>query len=76
MARKWLSEYNKCDICHKPIKGVVEYFVDGKIKGHSCWALMCDKCFKIHGTGLGVGVGQKYHGTTAELLAGGSKNMG
>ncbi len=71
MTKKWLSEYDECDICHDPIKERVEYFVDGKLKGNSCWALMCPVCFKKHGAGLGCGLGQKYDGTTAELLEGG-----
>lgn len=70
----WLSDYIKCDICHGPIKGKVEYFVDGKVKGHSYWALMCPICYKSHGVNLGPGLGQKYHGITAELLEGGCSN--
>ena len=74
MTKKWLSAYDECDICHGPIKGKTKFFVDGKLKSHSCWALMCDKCFKIHGAGLGCGLGQKYSSATAELLEGGCKD--
>lgn len=75
MKRKWLSNYNECDICHGPIKGKVEYFVDGKVRGHSYWALMCPACYITYGTTLGSGLGQKYHGTTAELLEGGCEEV-
>jgi hypothetical protein len=71
MAKKWLSSYDKCDICNGVIKGAVEYFIDGKVRGNSGWALMCPSCFKKHGIKIGPGFGQKYHGTTAELLEGG-----
>lgn len=74
MERMWYSSYDKCDMCGAPIKGVVPYFVDGKLKDpryNGAWALMCDKCFFLHGAGLGCGVGQKYDGTSAKLLEGG-----
>lgn len=71
MTKKWLSNFDKCDICEAPIKGVAEYFVDGKMRYYSSWALMCPTCFKTHGAGIGYGVGQKYDGTTGELLEGG-----
>lgn len=31
---------------------------DGKTKGGP-WAFMCQECFDVHGTGLGLGVGQR-----------------
>ncbi len=49
---------NKCDLCENPIK---DTFVDGKMKGYNSWAIFCPECFKIHGKGLGVGLGQMYH---------------
>ena len=70
--KRWLSPFDSCDICKGPIKGKVPYFVDGKLKGHSMWALMCPKCFEKHGAGIGYGGGQKYDGTTGILLEGGS----
>jgi hypothetical protein len=69
---KWVSNFDKCDICGTSIKGTVEWFVDGRMKGGS-WALMCPRCFESHGVGLGIGFGQKYDGTTAELIEGGFK---
>jgi len=67
---KWLSNYDKCDICNNQIKNKVKWFVDGKTKS-GAWALMCPSCFKKFGVGLGTGKGQKYDGTTAELIEGG-----
>ena len=69
---KWLSNFDKCDICGTSIKGTVEWFVDGRMKAGS-WALMCPRCFENNGVGLGIGFGQKYDGTTAELIEGGFK---
>jgi len=67
--KKWLSKFDKCDICGGDIKGHEEFFVDGKTK-FGPWALMCPDCFLEHGTGIGLGKGQKYDGKTAELIAG------
>ena len=68
--KKWLSEYEKCDICGDPIRDVADWFVDGKTVWGP-WALMDEKCFRNHGIGLGCGLGQKYDGKTAKLLEGG-----
>ncbi len=70
--KRWLSSFEKCDICGKQIRGVAEFFVDGKtVMGP--WGLMCPCCFETFGVGIGYGVGQKYDGTTGALLAGGSE---
>ena len=46
----------KCDICDSPL---IKGFYDAKTtKG--LWGCMCQKCFKLHGWGLGTGLGQKY----------------
>lgn len=67
--KRWLSAAEKCDVCNKPLKGFVKYFVDGKtIQGP--WALMCPECHNEIGCGLGLGLGQKYDGTTAVLIEG------
>jgi len=60
----WASTRTHCDICFTDITpGNVAYFVDGKMKeGQGAWALMCPNCFKLHGVGLGLGLGQKYDG--------------
>lgn len=42
-----------CDICGEPAH------YDGKIRGSSSWAYMCEKHFKTHGSGLGLGKGQR-----------------
>lgn len=70
MKKKWLSNYDNCDICGCQIKGAVPYFVDGKTKSGP-WGLLCPNCHKRYGVGIGYGIGQKYDGTTAELIAGG-----
>jgi hypothetical protein len=72
MKKRWMSNYDECDICHGPIKNKVDFFVDGQIKGSSCWALMCPQCFKKYGVGIKYGIGQKYDGHTGLLLEGGS----
>jgi hypothetical protein len=45
----------RCDICNQRL---ISYFIDGATRGP--WALMCGTCHKIHGRGLGLGLGQKY----------------
>ena len=66
--KKWLSDYDSCDMCGAPIKGVAEYFVDGQTK-MGPWALMCPTCFKKYGVAIKYGYGQKYDGKTAKLLS-------
>jgi hypothetical protein len=72
--KQWLSDYEFCDICAHPIKGVEEYFVDGKTKMGGVWGLMCPACYVKYGCGIGWGIGQKYNGITGELLEGGYKS--
>jgi len=43
----------KCDFCGR----IARY--DGRLKGRTTWAYMCEACFAIHGAGLGLGYGQK-----------------
>lgn len=47
-----MLELPSCDFC----RDIAAY--DGKTS-RGPWAYMCEKCFKIHGTGLGTGKGQK-----------------
>ena len=57
MSRIWLgSDPSKCDICHK--KGLRQFY-DAKTK-MGPWGILCKKCFKTHGVGLGMGLGQYY----------------
>lgn len=67
--KKWMSSFEKCDLCGKPLKDHVPYFVDGNT-AYGCWALMCPTCFQKVGRGLGTGKGQKYDGKTGEKLEG------
>jgi len=54
----WIGNLpTKCDLCKEPLAG--QEFYDGKtIWG--IWATMCSQCFRIAGTGVGVGRGQHY----------------
>lgn len=67
--KKWIGTWPaECDICRFPLnKG--SYFVDGKTVSGP-WALMCPKCFKFYGIGLGTGKGQKYNSKTREKMEG------
>ena len=53
--KTWMGS-TTCDFCGKTCE---KELVDGltQIGG---WAVMCPKCHKIHGCGLGTGLGQKY----------------
>lgn len=53
---RWSGPITNCDICKTPIGFT---FVDGKTH-MGPWAIMCPKCFKICGVGLGLGRGQHY----------------
>lgn len=50
-----VDELPLCDLDRD--HGVAGY--DAKLKGRSSWAYLCDGCFKDHGRGLGLGVGQR-----------------
>ena len=55
---KWLgSKIDKCDLCTDPIK---DKFIDGRLSAVKTWAIMCERCFRKHGVGLGIGKGQMY----------------
>ena len=57
MKNKWHGTPPKrCDRCLKPIKDV---FYDARTNWGQ-WAILCHKCFKDVGVGLGIGKGQKY----------------
>jgi hypothetical protein len=51
----WMGS-TKCDICGCECK---KELIDGATR-EGPWAVMCPKCHRIHGCGLGSGVGQKY----------------
>jgi hypothetical protein len=77
--KKWVSTWlgkwpAECDTCsHLEMKATdlskQEFFIDGKTK-MGPWALMCPKCFKHYGIGLGTGYGQKYDSKTREKMEG------
>jgi hypothetical protein len=55
--RYWMgSQPEQCDLCQAPLDGE---FVDGAtVRGP--WAMMCVKCHRMFGHGLGMGRGQRY----------------
>ena len=53
----WIgSKPDKCDLCADTITDV---FIDGKTV-YGPWGILCPKCHKKFGMGLGLGRGQKY----------------
>ena len=53
----WIGETpSSCQLCDKSI---VSSFVDGKLK-IGPWASCCLFCHRVHGIGLGTGLGQLY----------------
>ena len=60
MGKQWCGSNPICDFCQCVPD---EFFVDGKTK-MGPWAIMCKKCFKVYGTKLGLGYGQKYDAKT------------
>ena len=56
MSKKIWMGSTKCDICGEELTKIL---IDGRTSNGS-WAVMCPKCHKIHGVGLGTGKGQKY----------------
>ena len=55
MKKKWFGS-TRCDLCGCEI---TDALVDGATR-MGPWAVMCPKCHKIHGIGLGTGRGQMY----------------
>jgi hypothetical protein len=55
-----------CDIC---LQALGKTYVDGKTK-MGPWAYMCERCYKVHGVGLGTGLGQRYDTATSIKLEG------
>ena len=56
MSKKIWMGSTKCDICGEELSKTI---IDG-MTANGSWAVMCPKCHKIHGVGLGTGKGQKY----------------
>lgn len=58
------SEYTQilmiphCDLCRLVDSGDRDAAYDGKTQAGP-WAYMCEEHFKVHGTGLGIGRGQR-----------------
>ena len=66
--KKWHGEATECDICERPFRDG-KHFIDGKTKSGP-WALMCRKCHRTFGVGIGTGRGQVYLVKTFEKVAG------
>ena len=49
----------QCDICKISLANK-KYMIDGGVKKHFGWAIMCPDCHRIHGNGIGWGLGQLY----------------
>jgi hypothetical protein len=66
---RWMTS-TICDFCGKDAAKIGKFFYDAKTK-QGPWALMCEKDFKKHGTGIvRYGVGQKYDSKTRVAVAG------
>lgn len=69
MKIKWLGTVSsKCDFCNNDMKDE-KFFYDFK-SNFGPWGLGCEKCFKLHGCGLGTGKGQKFNMVTREKVEG------
>ena len=56
--KQWLGSIPEaCDICEEPL---IEEFIDGRLRQHGSWAIMCLACHAASGVGLGIGRGQHY----------------
>ncbi len=65
MAKLWMgTRPSSCDICSGSITKV---FIDGRTK-MGPWGILCPRCHKSHGCGLGTGKGQKYELKEAEVV--------
>ena len=63
--KKWLGTVpSKCDVCGADVK---QGFIDGRTK-HGPWGILCGKCHKEVGVGLGTGYGQKYELQDGEYI--------
>ena len=49
----------QCDFCKVLLK-TQPYMIDGETDQNGLWAYMCPACYKLHGRGIGCGVGQLY----------------
>lgn len=55
----YISAPDVCDICKITFQNQ-KYMIDGAMKHNGTGACMCPKCFRLHGTGIGWGIGQLY----------------
>jgi len=50
---------DNCDFCKGDLNHS-NFFVDGAMNGKMMWANMCERCYFVHGSGIGWGKGQLY----------------
>lgn len=71
--RPWIGEIpRRCELCSNII---IDVFFDGHVRSGG-WKFMCPECFELYGSGLGIGVGQKFvkrENDRFYLAAGGEK---
>lgn len=61
VSKKWIGTLpDRCQLCNGSVCDLrLDGFIDGKTV-HGPWAIMGPACFRIYGTGLGTGRGQRY----------------
>lgn len=63
VVKKWYGTWPaKCNVCRCDLTKC-KYFVDGKTR-MGPWGLLCPECHASHGSGLGIGLGQRYNSKT------------
>lgn len=66
---KWNGTWPaNCNSCLTDLRQHSTFYDAKTIYGH--WALLCPRCFREIGLGLGLGRGQEYDSGTREKLAG------
>ena len=58
---------DKCQLCGRKL---AQQFVDGRLRTTGQWAIVCPTCYHTHGSGFGLGRGQRYDLNTLEKVAG------
>lgn len=63
---QWTGTITHCQLCEKPLDGVM---IDGAMRlggSHTSWANVCEPCHKLLGVGIGTGKGQRYEWNSEE----------
>jgi hypothetical protein len=60
MAKKWFGRKPEaCQLCDAKL-GEDGFFFDARLRDSGHWALICEDCHRVFGSGLGTGLGQQY----------------